>query len=334
MKNLIKRNEIIIIALIFLFGVAVQLRSGQFFTLNNLFDNLYSFVVPGLLAISALLVMISGGIDVSFPMIASLSMYVTTYILLEIDYKGNVILAFIIAALIGLVCGALNGALVSWLKLPALIITLATSSVFQGVLQGVLKAEVLNPLPESMTELGKSAIFIATNSETGTTSKLPTTFVILMIIAIAIQLFFRYTMLGRSIFALGGDESSAERAGFDIVKTKFVIYMLSGMVASVAGICRTCMLQNCEPTNLFGTEMYAIASAVLGGAALTGGSGNVFSTLLGSLLITIVQNSLILLGIPSYWQSFFTGVIILCGIAGSAYRNMILSKKQGSVFRG
>lgn len=122
----------------------VQIRSGQFFTGNNMVDLLSAMIVPGMFAVAEFLAIIAGGIDVSFPALASLSAYASTKILLDQNYDGNVVLAFVIAMAIGALLGAVNGFLIGYLNLNAMIVTLGTSSVFQGFMQGALRAKQLS----------------------------------------------------------------------------------------------------------------------------------------------------------------------------------------------
>ena len=127
-------------------------------------------------------------------------------------------------------------------------------------------------------------------------------------------------MLGRGIYALGGDEISAKRAGFNVFGIKLFIYSYVGLIAGIGGIARASMMRNCHPTNLLGMEMTVIAAVVLGGTRVTGGLGTLTGTMLGMALMTIMSNSLIMLGIPTYWQKVFTGLIIIIGTGVSAYQ--------------
>jgi len=318
-KRIIKSTEPYVLAAIILLSLLIQSRSGQFFTGNNLVDLARSMIIPALFAIGAQMVIVSGGIDVSFPAIASLPMYITTRLLLNIDYSGSVVLPYLMGAVLGLVMGLINGFLIGYFKFPTLVVTLGTSSLFIGIMQGVLAAHEL-PVPPSMFEHGKAKLFSAYNKGLGLSSDMPVT--ILILIAFLILTFFllRYTMLGRGIYALGGDEVSAKRAGFNVFGLQIFIYTYVGLIAGIAGIARASMMRNCHPTNLLGIEMTVIAAVVLGGTRVTGGLGTLTGTMLGMGLMTIMANSLILLGIPTYWQKVFTGLIIIVGTGVSAYQ--------------
>ncbi len=153
-KKIFQSNEPYIFLIIIILGIVVQIRSGQFFTGNNIVDLLSAMIVPGLFAIAEFMALISGGIDVSFPALASLSAYATTKILLDKGYEGNVFLAFLIAVLIGAFLGAINGYFIGYLNLNAMIVTLGTSSIFQGFMQGTLRANQLSVIPQGMKKFG------------------------------------------------------------------------------------------------------------------------------------------------------------------------------------
>ncbi len=319
-SKLLRSNEFYVFLVIVALGIVIQARSGQFFTANNLVDIANAMVVPGLFAIGAFLVIVSGGIDVSFPALASLAVYSVTRYLVDTNYTGAIWLPFLLAMVIGGLLGAFNGLFTARLALPTLIITLGTASVFSGVMQGVLNSVQIPVIPPSMEAFGRSALFVATNPDSGLTSTMPMSFLILLVVLAAVFVVMRYTMFGRGIYAIGGDESAAARAGFKVKRIKFWLYVIVGVIAAMAGLIRTSMMGQMHPTNLLGMEMMVIAAVVLGGTAITGGVGSLTGVMLGTLLITIVQNSMILMGIPTFWQGFSLGVLIIVGTGISAFQ--------------
>ena len=283
-KKIFQSNEPYIFLIIILLGIVVQIRSGQFFTANNIVDLLSAMIVPGLFAIAEFMALIAGGIDVSFPALASLSAYATTKFLLDKNYEGNVLLAFVIAIAIGAVLGAFNGYFIGYLNLNAMIVTLGSASIFQGIMQGTVCA--------------------------------------------VMHFVLHYTIFGRGIYAIGGNPQSAHTAGFNVKRTKFIMYIIIGMIASASGICRVCMMQQMHPTNMLGMEMNIIAGVVLGGVALTGGAGTLTGCILGTFLIILVQNSMILLGIPTTWSDVFVGLVIVIGVSLTAWQSTRTSKSK------
>jgi len=326
LKKLSIRNEPYIFLVLLALCLLIEFRSGQFFSSNNLVDIASALIVPGLFAIGTFLVIISGGIDVSFPALASLSMYATTKYLLDINYQGGVWAAILMALVIGALLGAFNGLFIGYFKLPALIVTLGSSSVFKGIMQGALNSKQLTIIPSGMRNWGTSAIFTARNPVSGLTSRMPVAFIAFVIVLLFVFFILKYTMFGRGIYAIGGSEVSAHRAGFNVVRTKVVMYIMVGMIASLAGVIRACMMQQAHPTNMLGMEMNIIAGVVLGGTAITGGRGTLLGCMLGTLLIVIVENSMILLGIPTSYRSVFTGAMIIIGTGISAYQVMHMNK--------
>lgn len=316
--KVLRANEFWVFLVIVLLPLVIQMRSGQFFSANNLVDLANAMVVPGLFAIAAHLVLVSGGIDVSFPALASLAVYATTRILVDQGFNGPVIVPFLLAMLFGALLGAFNGMFTSWLTVPTLIITLGTANVFSGVMQGALKSVQIPNIPQSMKAFGESTLFTVTNTQSGLKSVMPTSFLIFLAVLAIVFFITRYTMFGRGIFAIGGDESAAERAGFKVRRTKFWLYVIVGVIAALAGMVRTTSMGQMHPTNLLGMEMMVIAAVVLGGTAITGGTGSLTGVILGTLLIVIVQNSMILTGIPTFWQGFALGLLIIIGTGVSA----------------
>lgn len=333
-KKAFRSNEPYILIIIVILGIFIQIRSGQFFTGNNIVDLLSALIVPGLFAIAEFLALISGGIDVSFPALASLSAYATTKLLLDMGYEGNVIVVFLIAIAIGAVLGAINGFFVGYLNLNAMIVTLGTASIFQGFMQGALRANQLSVIPSGMKNFGTASFITATNKVNGLSSILPYTFIILVAVCAAMFYLLRYTIFGRGIYAIGGNAQSAHTAGFHVERTKFIIYIIIGMIASAAGICRVCMMQQCHPTNMLGMEMNIIAGVVLGGVALTGGAGTLTGCMLGTFLIILVENSMILLGIPTTWSDVFVGLVIVIGVSLTALQSARTSKSKKSAAKG
>ncbi|CAO1653412.1 ABC transporter permease [Salinibacterium sp. NSLL150] len=333
-RKLTKSNEFYLLLVIIAVSIVIQLRSGQFFSANNLVDLANAMVVPGIFAVGAFMVLVAGGIDVSFPALASLSVYATTRVLVDAGYSGGVWLPFLLVIVVGAILGAFNGLFTSRFVVPVLIITLGTASVFSGVMQGVFKSVQIPNLPQGMSDFGRSTLFVATNPESGLTSNMPMAFLILVAVVAVAFVVMRYTTFGRGLYAIGGDESAAARAGFKVRKIKFWLFVIVGIIASLAGLVRTSMMDQMHPTNLLGMELMVIAAVVLGGASITGGTGTLTGTMLGTLLIVIVQNSMILVGIPTFWQGFALGTLILVGTGISAVQLTRSRKRAPALVQG
>jgi len=327
MKSILKSNEFYISIVVILLILIIGSKNSTFFTLNNWFDLLRGGIVPGIFVIGTLIVLISGGIDISFPAIAAFSMYTTSSILTGMDYQGPVILAFIMSALIGLGLGFINSIFIAFFNFPTLIVTLGTASLYSGFLLTFLNEGQITRLPQSMIELSKSRI-VEISTDIGLIG-IPTVFLVTVAVVILGWFLLKYTMIGRSIYALGGDQVSAERMGISPRRIKVFIYSFVGMLAGIAGIIHTIMTRTSNGTDLLGGELLIIAAVVLGGARITGGHGTIYGSLIALLLILIIENSLILLGIPSYWQRFVIGALILIGTGLTAIQvKKSLSKRN------
>jgi len=178
--------------------------------------------VTGIFAIGVLIVLISGGIDVSFTAIAVFSMYTTTVIMKNIGFEGGMFAFFLMSAAIGGVLGLINAFFIARFRLPTLIVTLGTQSLFRGFLLFVIGSKIIRDLPPGMAAYSGAFLFTVTNDR-GITVGLHSAVLFLVAVAILAQFILRYTMLGRSIYAMGGSREAAERAGFDIPRTQVFI---------------------------------------------------------------------------------------------------------------
>lgn len=329
-RNLLKKNEFYITVIIVVLACIIQVISGQFFTSNNLVDLLRSMIVPGMMAAGLFMVIVSGNIDVSFPYTAMLCMFAVTKWFSVIDYHGPVFLAFLIAGVIGMVLGLLNGVLAAWLKLPTLIITLGTCTIFLGITQGVLQSSVISVLPVPMAKMVTTNLFSVVNGETGLGSSMPVSILFLAAIYLIVGFIMKYTMLGRGIYAVGGDPVAAERAGFNVSFIRIFVFTFMGAIGGITGITQVTVSGMCQINFFDGYEMTIIAAVVLGGANIAGGSGSVIGTFLGVLLMKMISNNLILLGIPTNWSKFMTGILIIAGVSMSAYKNVLAKRRIAS----
>ena len=323
MKSMVKQTEFYVFCIIVVFALIIQARSGQFFTSNNLMDLVRSMIIPGIYAICALLSFVSTGADVSFPLISALSAYVAVYI--GNAYSLDSITIFIISIAVGCLIGCINGFFIVKYKFNSLIVTLGTSSVCSGILFGTFEAGRIE-LPKTLYNLSKLNLVTVTNAESGLSSSLPFVFIIMLVLYVIAYLVLNYTMAGRSVYAVGGDEISAERAGINVGKVRFLVFVVNGGIAAIAGLCYAMMAYFYLPNEYAGEEMLVIAAVILGGTRMTGGIGTLRGCLLGTLLLTMVSNSLILLGISVYWEKVFIGAIIIVGTVISAMQAIRASK--------
>ncbi len=313
------RNETLVALVIAAFCVVATISDPGFLSMPTLTDLLRGGIVLGIFAVGALLVLISGGIDVSFTAVAAFTMYSTAMLLNAVAPWVPWWGVFLIAMGIGASLGAINGLFIAGFGLPTLIVTLGTLSVFRGFMLTFIGQKQITTLPPGMREFGRMMVIRGTNPD-GSFYSLHAAFLVTVVVVILTWAILHRTMLGRKIFAIGGSVESARRIGIDVRGTQFFVYVYVGMLAGLAGVIHASMARVANPFDLVGLELYVIAAVVLGGARLAGGYGTLTGTLLGVALIVLVRNSLVVLGIPSTWQFVAVGILILIGTGLPAWQ--------------
>lgn len=313
------RNETLVALVIVAFCVVATISDPSFLSMPTLTDLLRGGIVLGIFAVGALLVLISGGIDVSFTAVAAFTMYSTAMLLNAVAPWVPWWGVFLIAMAIGAGLGAINGLFIAGFGLPTLIVTLGTLSVFRGFMLTFIGQKQITTLPPGMREFGRMMVIRGTNPD-GSFYSLHAAFLVTVVVVILTWAILHRTMLGRKIFAIGGSVESARRIGIDVRGTQFFVYVYVGMLAGLAGVIHASMARVANPFDLVGLELYVIAAVVLGGARLAGGYGTLTGTLLGVALIVLVRNSLVVLGIPSTWQFVAVGILILIGTGLPAWQ--------------
>jgi simple sugar transport system permease protein len=321
MRSIARRPEFIVALVLAAAMIIVGLINPAFWSLDNQFNLLHSNVVIGIMALGVLLVMISGGIDVSFPAFAVAAMYLTVKGMIQFGYTG-VVLPFIVATLIGLALGAFNAFCIRAFRMIPLIVTLGTASVVRGLLLGVVGTSQINinKMPPQLIDFGKSEIISLAHPD-GTTYGLTAMILIYAGFAIVTHLVLRYTMIGRSLYAYGGAPEAAARVGFDTRKTLVFAYCAAGALAGFAGLLHSAMIWLANPRDFAGLELDVIAAVVLGGASIFGGKGSVLGTVLGVFMLVMIKNSLIIMHIDTTWQQVVVGVIIVIATALTSWRD-------------
>ena len=319
-------TPMILIYVMVVFCVIAAIRQPAFLSPATLINLCRAGIFTMCFAICEMVVIISGGIDVSFPAIGCVAMYVPMYLYNNGMGVDSVFFFFGVAILIGLAFGILNGVLVAILKLPPLIATLATSSVASGGLIMLLGTREFTTLPPSLDWLYSINLLTYTDPATGFKYPLTILFLVPVILCIVVALVLRYTMLGRGLYAIGGDKNAARVAGFNVKKLQFTAYIFCSVMASATAMIYTTLMHSSTTTALMGEEMIIIAACVVGGCRLTGGHGSVGGTILGVLLITLVQNNLNMLGVPTSWQIFAVGLVLLLGAVLSSIQAKRIEK--------
>ena len=314
LSRLLGQHEFWLGLLIVALAIGLGLNTNEFLTLGNLTDVATSYAILGILACGLFVVLISGGIDISFPATTAIAQYAMASWV--IAHGGNFALALALAVIVGLALGMINGLLVWWLRVPAIIITIATLNVYYGLLVYVTKGTWLYGFPDWFMNGISWFSFTATDGyDYGLTLPL----LCLAAVIIATALLMNFTRLGRQIYAMGGNREAASRLGLNLLKLHFCVYGYMGILAGVAAVVQAQITQSVAPNSLLGFELTVLAAVVLGGTSMSGGRGTLTGTLLGVTLLAFLQNGMTLLGISSYWHPVFSGAIILVSISATAW---------------
>ncbi|MFC4117891.1 ABC transporter permease [Nonomuraea zeae] len=309
-------NEGILAIVLVVLVVGMSIANPAFLSLPTAFGILRSSIVPLILALGVLMVIISGGIDVSFAAIAVFAAYTTVTVFDGDTFGLGLAGAFVTALIIGAVLGSVNGFLIARFRLPTLIVTLGTQGIFNGILLAYIGSRYIANLPDPMAAISTTNLIEVTTS--GGRAYLHLLVIPAVALALALSLVLRRTMFGRSIYAIGGDLDAARRSGIRVNRTQLVVYVIVGMMAAAGGMIYMIMGRSANPHELVGTELDIIAAVVLGGASIFGGRGSVLGTVLGVLLIQVINNSLTLAGVPSAWQRTAVGVLLVVGVGVQA----------------
>ena len=323
-KRMTRRTEFyMFLVLIILIAVVGIVSQGSLFEPTMIVTILRAMVVDGMFALCCLVVMVSGGFDMSFPAIAALAYSLSTTICLKMGWgETSPIAAFIMAIIFGGILGTLNGWIIANFKLNTMLVTLGTQTFFTGVSMGLLQLkEITSTLPVALKNFGLSYLFEVTDSA-GLKSTMTSMFIFFVLLCIITSFVLNKTMFGRALYAIGGNEVSAERAGYNVKRTKFILYTIVGAVSGFIGMIRVCMASQSIPKAMVNKEFTIIPAVILGGASIFGGEGTVFGTVTAVGIITLVANSMLLVGIDTYWKDFFNGLIILIGVTLSAVQAM------------
>ena len=319
-QRIVRTPELSVAIVLVVAMLVIGSINPAFWDAGNLFSLLRANVITGILALGVLMVMLSGGIDVSFPAFAIASMYLTIKGMIALGYDG-VVLPFVAATLIGLLLGLVNAFFVHALRMIPLIVTLGTGTAVRGLLLGAVGASQINidRMPPSLIAFARTDMLTVTGG--GQHFGLSAMILVYAAIALGVHLLLRHTLLGRSIFALGGGEEAARRIGFSVRNTRVLIYGLAGALAGFTGLLHGSMIWIANPHDMVGMELDVIAAVVLGGASIFGGRGSVLGTVLGVFTLVMVTNSLIIMHIDTTWQRVVVGLIVIAATAASSWRD-------------
>ena len=297
--------------------IVFSILSPNYFTLANFLTMSNHVAIYGLLSIGMLLVILNGGIDLSVGSVLALSGVVAGAFMQGVTLSALGVVLYppvwavcLITCALGAFVGAVNGALIAFFRVPAFVATLGTLYVARGVALLMTNGLTYNNL-SGHAELGNTGFDWLGFNRIGV---IPIGVLVLALIAVLCHLALTRTAFGRWLYASGGNERAAELSGVPVKSVKISVYVLSGICAAIAGLVLSSQLTSAGPTAGTTYELTAIAAVVIGGAALTGGRGTVRGTMLGAFVIGFLSDGLVIVGVSSYWQTVFTGAVIVLAV--------------------
>jgi ribose transport system permease protein len=314
-----------VIALVLL-GAYLSIATPHFLKIDNLANITRQSAITAILAVGQTLVILSSGIDLSVGAVAAISASAAAVLMTQrITVLGVIIgplnfeLGLLVALIIGAVCGAINGLIITRGRIPDFIATLGTLTIFQGIAliitgglpvpSHITATELKGYLPHQMIWMGAGDI-----------GGIPAAGIIAVVIVVLGWLLLRYTVLGRAVFAVGGNREAARVSGINIDRTKVAVYLLSGLIAAIAGFVLAGRMNSSNALMAGEENLRSIAAVVIGGTNLFGGEGGVIGSLIGAFIMGELGNGLNLLNVSAFWQRIVQGLVIILVVMFDQWR--------------
>ncbi|MCT2534736.1 ABC transporter permease [Aquibacillus koreensis] len=319
MANIFKRREAPIILFTIVLFCIFSLISSNFLKPDNLGLILTQITTTGLISIGMLMVILFGGIDLS---VGSVLAVVATVVGMLVNAGINPFVAALIGMVVGAICGAFNGLFIAWFNIPEIITTLATMFIFRGIAVAISGGEWVTNFPDSFNFFSQGKII-----------GIPVPIALFATGAIMFGYILSQTRFGRRVYAIGGNKEAAKLAGMSTRKTKFLVYISSGMLTSVAAVIYASQVGSIQASTAgSGIEFTVIAAVLVGGASIFGGVGTMLGTAFGVLLMGMIKNGLVLTQASVYWVDATTGfILILAIIINTVQRSRNLASREGDL---
>ena len=306
LRSLRRFDQLGIFVVLIILAVIVSIKNPVFYSYDNIINVLRSTSFVLIIGVAVTYVLITGGLDLSVGRVMALSGILSALL----AQNGVPLFVCVLCGLaFGVVIGLLNGLLIVKMHIPALIVTLGMMYVCEGLILIITKGTPVYPIPESFKNMGQGKIL-----------GIPNVVVIALVLALIGALVLKYTRYGRSVYALGGNRETARLAGINVNAMQISVYVLASAASALAGILMAGRLNSAQPSAGNGYELTVVAAVIIGGTSMFGGSGSIFGTILGALLMTVIENGLLLMKISAYWQSLIVGIIIIFAVGLDQYR--------------
>ncbi len=277
-----------------------------FISVDNIIDVLRSISFTLVASVGMTFVLISAGLDLSVGSVLGLSGMVAGMALV----KGiGIVPSILLGLLAGGATGAANGLMIVKFKIPPLIVTLGTMNIARGIVFVISKGRPFYPFPAAFNAIGQGTLF-----------GVPYAIYLAFASALLAHWMLKNTVFGRSVFALGGNEEAARVSGIHTDRIKIAIYTIAALMASAAGILMAARLSSAQANAGTGWELTVIASVIIGGTSMYGGSGSILGTVVGTAIMTVLTNAMVLMRVDPYWQRIAVGAIIILAVGLDTYR--------------
>lgn len=307
LRSVLAAREAGLAAVVVLLMLFLSWSSPYFLTSSNLIVVGRQAALSLLIAIGMTFVILAGGIDLSVGSTVALVSILTGEFMVNLSL--NPVVAAILALLCGVAVGVVNGAIVAGSAIPPFVVTLGMLAVARGLALGITQGQSISGLPPDFLVLGQ-----------GSLAAIPIPIWIAAGVAVVAHLVLSRSRFGRNIYFIGSNEQAARLSGIRVERTKVAIFAIAAGLAATEAVIETARLGVGQPAAGNGYELAAIGAVVIGGTSLFGGEGSILGTVLGTLLLALIQDGLILLGISAYWQQVFSGVIIVAAVALNLWR--------------
>lgn len=300
--RLLRVREMAMVILVLISCVIMSILSPYFFSLTNFLSIARGFSMEGMVTIGMTLLLITGAFDLSVGANMALSGIVTAFLIVSLRMPYGV--ALLGGLGVGLLIGAVNGILVTRIKVNALIATLGMMTITRGIALGVTEGSPVINVPLNFAWLGQ-----------GNIGGIPIPFIILCVMALVTDLLLRKGRTLRQLYYIGGNQKAARLSGIPVDRIILLTFIGTGFAAALGGIITMARLTSGIPTAYAGVELRVIAACVIGGASLSGGEGTVIGALLGLVFMALVSNAMTMLGVSVYWEGVVTGAILIFAVA-------------------
>ncbi|WP_376782001.1 ABC transporter permease [Agrobacterium cavarae] len=294
--------EVLLLGVAILIFIANSLASPYFLDAWNLSDATFNFTEKAMIAFAMALLIIAGEIDLSVAAIIALASTAMGYaVQMGVGTPGLVA----IGISVGLACGAFNGFLVAGLKLPSIVVTIGTMSLFRGISYMVLGDQAYGKYPADFAYFGQGYVFWVISFE----------FVLFVMMAIVFAILLHATNFGRQVYVIGNNPFAARFSGVPVERVKFILFLLTGLMSGIAAVCLTSRLGSTRPSIAQGWELEVVTMVVLGGVSILGGSGTIGGVVIAAFVMGLVTFGLGLLNVPGIVMSIFVGLLLIITIA-------------------